>query len=228
MSTDRFTKAMWCIDEDLISDAVTYMPKKNSSVRWMKWVAVAACICLVVVSAFGGIHSNMKQYVVSNNLVVIHATEYNDTISSSEVSQEQAECMAVANAIHNTLSAQNYEWYGSCYYDFENDKILIGLTEISDSNKDTVLTHTCDTFVQFYECDFSYQYLEEVYNKLDAKRTVLTMFGVERFYISMVKNRVVVHIHNAEKHEAIYMANELDSLGGAIVFTADTVVTDRN
>ena len=43
MSTDRFTAAMGYIDDDLISDAVTYMPKKKSPVRWIKWVAVAAC-----------------------------------------------------------------------------------------------------------------------------------------------------------------------------------------
>ena len=48
MSTDRFTAAMGYIDDDLISDAVTYMPKKKSPVRWMRWVAVAACFCLVV------------------------------------------------------------------------------------------------------------------------------------------------------------------------------------
>ena len=48
MSTDRFTAAMGYIDDDLISDAVTYMPKKKSPVRWMKWVAVAACFCLIV------------------------------------------------------------------------------------------------------------------------------------------------------------------------------------
>lgn len=48
MSTDRFTAAMGYIDDDLISDAVTYMPKKKSPVRWMKWVAVAACFCLVI------------------------------------------------------------------------------------------------------------------------------------------------------------------------------------
>ena len=48
MSTDRFTAAMGYIDDDLISDAVTYMPKKKSPVRWIKWVAVAACFCLIV------------------------------------------------------------------------------------------------------------------------------------------------------------------------------------
>lgn len=48
MSTDRFTAAMGYIDDDLISDAVTYIPKKKSPVRWIRWVAVAACFCLIV------------------------------------------------------------------------------------------------------------------------------------------------------------------------------------
>ena len=227
MSIPKMANAMGYIDDDLVTGAIEYKrtKKKNS---WMKWAAMAACLCLVVVGAFGGIHSNMKQYVVSNNIVVLSATEYSDTISSSEVSREQADRMAVANNIHNTLSVQNYEWYGSCYYDLENDKILVGLTEVSDSNKDAVLTHTGDTAVQFYECDYSYQYLEELYNKLDGKRTVLSMLGVDRFNISIEKNRVNVRINNAEKYEAIYMANEMDSIGGAIVFTSDTVTADSN
>ena len=227
MNTPKMAKAMGYIDDDLVSGAVEYKrtKKKNS---WMKWGAIAACLCLVVVGAFGGVHSHTKQYVISNNIPVYHAGEYSDRLSSDDVTPEQADRLEVANNIHNTLSAQNYEWYGSCYYDFENDKILVGLTEVSDNNKDIVLTHTGDTAVQFYECDYSYQYLEELYNKLDGKRTVLSMLGVDRFNIFIEKNRVNVHIDNAEKYEAIYMANELDSIGGAIVFTSDTVTADSN
>ncbi|MBQ8629950.1 MAG: hypothetical protein IJ421_10825 [Prevotella sp.] len=227
MKKEQLYEVLGDINENYINDAHKTAKKKSRTV-WTKWAAMAACLCLVVVGAFSGIHSNMKQYVVSNNIAVLSATEYSDTISSSEVSQEQADRMAVANNIHNTLSAQNYEWYASCYYDLENDKILVGLTEVSDSNKDAVLTHTGDTAVQFYECDYSYQYLEELYNKLDGKRTVLSMLGVDRFNISIEKNRINVRINNAEKYEAIYMTNEMDSIGGAIVFTSDTVTADSN
>ena len=227
MKKEQLYEVLGDINENYINDAHKTAKKKSRTV-WTKWAAMAACLCLVVVGAFSGIHSNMKQYVVSNNIAVLSATEYSDTISSSEVSQEQADRMAVANNIHNTLSAQNYEWYASCYYDLENDKILVGLTEVSDSNKDAVLTHTGDTAVQFYECDYSYQYLEELYNKLDSNRTVLSVLGVDRFNISIEKNRVNVRIDNAEKYEAIYMANELDDIGGAIVFTSDTVTADSN
>lgn len=56
--------------------------------------------------------------------------------------------------------------------------------------------------------------------------TALPVLGVDRFNISIEKNRVNVHINNAEKYEAIYMANEMNSLGGAIVFTSDIVASD--
>lgn len=50
MKTPKLAKAMNYIDDDLVSGAVEYKrtKKKNS---WMKWGAMAACLCLVVVGA---------------------------------------------------------------------------------------------------------------------------------------------------------------------------------
>ena len=47
MSIPKMAKAMGCIDDDLVSGAVEYKrtKKKNS---WLKWGAMAACLCLVV------------------------------------------------------------------------------------------------------------------------------------------------------------------------------------
>ena len=51
MSIPRIVNAMEYIDDDLVSGAVTYTrtKKKNS---WLKWGAMVACLCLVVVGAF--------------------------------------------------------------------------------------------------------------------------------------------------------------------------------
>ena len=51
MSIPKMAKAMGCIDDDLVSGAVEYKrtKKKNS---WMKWGAMAACLCLVIIGAF--------------------------------------------------------------------------------------------------------------------------------------------------------------------------------
>lgn len=73
MSTDRFTEAMGYIDDDLISDAVTYMPQKKSSVRWMKWVAVAACICLVIGLSFPGLFKDPSVGGLESNTIITDA-----------------------------------------------------------------------------------------------------------------------------------------------------------
>ena len=73
MSTDRFTVAMGYIDDDLISDAVTYMPKKKSPVRWMKWVAVAACFCLVVGLSFPGLFKDPSIGGLESNTTITDA-----------------------------------------------------------------------------------------------------------------------------------------------------------
>ena len=73
MSTDRFTAAMGYIDDDLISDAVTYMPKKKSPVRWMKWVAVAACFCLVVGLSVPGLFKDPSVGGLESNTTITDA-----------------------------------------------------------------------------------------------------------------------------------------------------------
>ena len=73
MSTDRFTAAMGYIDDDLISDAVTYMPQKKSSVRWMKWVAVAACFCLIVGLSAPGLFKDPSVGGLESNTTITNA-----------------------------------------------------------------------------------------------------------------------------------------------------------
>lgn len=73
MSTDRFTAAMGYIDDDLISDAVTYIPKKKSPVRWMKWVAVAACFCLVVGLSVPGLFKDPSVGGLESNTTITDA-----------------------------------------------------------------------------------------------------------------------------------------------------------
>ena len=74
MSTDRFTEAMGYIDDDLISDAVTYMPKKKEhKFKWMKLVAAAACICLVVGLSVPGLFKNPSVGGLESNTTITDA-----------------------------------------------------------------------------------------------------------------------------------------------------------
>jgi len=209
------------IDDDLIS-AAAFEKKARKRPGWLTRVAAAACLCLVVVGALGGIHAYMKQYVASNRIPVYPAADF--ASEAAMVSPEQAERLNQANDIHNALSAQNYAWYGSCYYDFDENKIMVGLTDVSQRNMETVLPHTGDTVVDFYACDHSYRYLSELYDKLDGKRTFLSLLGVKGYNISVRKNKVEVWFENADKYAAIYMISKMDSTGGAIEFISDTSI----
>ncbi len=224
MKREQLFEIIGEVDEQKIADA-GYAMNLNKKIyfAWYKWIAVAVCLCIIAV--FSITHSNMKQYVIKNDISVYSTTEYNGS-DTCDVTHEQADRLAKANYIHNTLSIQNYEWYGNCYYDFEADKIMVGLTEISDSNKETVLNHIGDAVVEFEQCEYSYQYLEVLYDKLDEKRVVLLMSGVKRYNISIEKNRVNVRINKPDKYVAIYLANKMDNIGGAIVFTTETVLED--
>ncbi len=212
------------IDENKIQSAEEVMSrKKKTSSIWLKYGSLVACLCLVIISALS-FQLYTKQYVISN-----HITVYNELLLGSdycEVTEEQAKKLEKANIIHNKLSTQNFEWYGNCYYDFENDKIMLGLAEVSDSNKETVLTYTKNTVVEFYQCDYSYKYLEELYNKLYKNRIILYIFGADRFNISVHENRVNVHLTDAKKYVAIYMATKMDTIGDAITFSSDIQPTD--
>ena len=73
MSTDRFTAAMGYIDDDLISDAVTYIPKKKSSVRWIRWVAVAACFCLIIGLSAPGLFKDPSVGGLESNTTITNA-----------------------------------------------------------------------------------------------------------------------------------------------------------
>ena len=67
MSIPKMAKAMGYIDDDLVTGAVEYKrtKKKNS---WMKWGAMAACLCLVV-ALFPLINSMVNTETPDNPIV---------------------------------------------------------------------------------------------------------------------------------------------------------------
>ena len=60
MNEPKISKAMAYIDEDLITGAVEYMPhaRKRSTYFWKRFVAIAACFCLVVTGSIFFLHQS--------------------------------------------------------------------------------------------------------------------------------------------------------------------------
>lgn len=221
--TEKILDAIGMINEAAVRDAKAYKRPKSRS--WVKWCAMAACLCLVLAGVFGGSHSYFMLYAANHNIQVV--SDYtDDRISAADVTPEQAKKWAAANEMRNLIVTLNLDWYGSCYYDFETDRIMIGLTENTTENQEVILSIADNIPVQFYKCEYSYAYLNELYEKLDSKRAVLSAVGVERFNISVNENRIVVYVTSTDNYAAIYVANELDSIGGAIQFRTSTPATD--
>ena len=51
MNTKKFSDAMSELDTKYIDEALNYKKKVKKPV-WVKWGAVAACLCLVVIGSF--------------------------------------------------------------------------------------------------------------------------------------------------------------------------------
>ena len=49
MKTPKMVDAMSYIDDDLVSDAITYTKAKKR--QWVKWVSLAACLCVLLTGA---------------------------------------------------------------------------------------------------------------------------------------------------------------------------------
>lgn len=75
MSIPKMTKAMGYIDDNLVSGAVEYKRTKKKN-GWLKWGAVAACLCLVV-----GIQSMFSQSAVSPFVLTAYAVEDDGTFT---------------------------------------------------------------------------------------------------------------------------------------------------
>lgn len=105
MSIPRITKAMNYIDDDLISGAVEYKrtKKKNS---WMKWGAMAACLCLVIVLGIGGF--NLGGSNDSGMYGEFKEDREPIVVTIKEIKDEGLVCVVDEPAIHKFI-AKDYE-----------------------------------------------------------------------------------------------------------------------
>lgn len=224
MKIPRLAIAMGYIDSGLVSQAIEFKPIPRNKITHLGRYTMAVAACLSIIIGFYTVHSYFKQYAMVKN---IHVQEnYNDSVDRCEVTAIQGGKLGAANNMHLSISAHNYDWYGSCYYDMETDLIMIGLTENTEAHQKQVLKDEqkqtpailADTPVQFYTCEYSYQHLEDIYSSLESRDFILKTIGVERYYISITDNRVVVYLTNADCYAAIYAIDKLDNSNGAVIY----------
>ena len=130
MSTDRFTAAMGYIDDDLISDAVTYMPKKKTPVRWMKWVAVAACFCLVVGLSVPGLFKDPS----------VGGLESNTTITDAKPEEGETELGIIFPLVLTAYAMENDNSVSTALLQ-EGESVPVSLFETDSNTKGFVFSY---------------------------------------------------------------------------------------
>ena len=112
MSIPRIAKAMNNIDDDLISGAIEYENKRSKKSNWLKWGAMAACLCLIVVGAFvapGLIgEQNMEQPLGQGffNATVIAIEDETVTVECTESLQGEISVGSKVQISTNTVSSE--------------------------------------------------------------------------------------------------------------------------
>ncbi len=75
MKEPRIVNAIEYIDEDMITEAAAYRPKKTVP-QWTKWAAAAACICLCLIGVFKIINPGMGAMQKVYNIVAAEENVY--------------------------------------------------------------------------------------------------------------------------------------------------------
>ena len=132
MSTPKLAIAMNYIDDDLVTGAIEYKrtKKKNS---WMKWGAIAVCLCLVVVGAFVFQNGRLSNHEITldNGDTLVFAKS--DTIGSEqfEVKRTNAESHVLTSPeidlLFNELPVS-----GVVYFDKESGQFVALEGKIND------------------------------------------------------------------------------------------------
>ena len=90
MSIPRIVNAMEYIDDNLVSNAVTYVPQKRK--QWMNWKAFAACAAVIAI-VFGAIpflNRNPNAPISSPFVLTAYAAGVDNTVSAVEMKEGES------------------------------------------------------------------------------------------------------------------------------------------
>lgn len=222
MKTSTLSAAMSFIDDDLVSAAVDYKPKRNRLPAPYRITASIAAACMVLAIGVSAVHLQLKQYVKENDIKFEPSTVVVDSNSDgcygSGPTPEQADMMHKVYQIYYDLFEEKLPWFGTCYYDYETDKTMVGLTEDSLQNREKIQSFFGDIEVTFFKCDYSQQYLQNLLDKLYRNRFFLKVSGVDGYYIYEPENRIVVAFKDAKCYLGVYLVNELCDSSKAVAY----------
>lgn len=212
------------IDEKYIKVADTYNPKKKSN-AWMKWVATAACLCLVVVGSVTLLSNNGEDRGVGNPVPggnMMDLGEEKQDIESEQIAETDNDTdidVSIDQPVQNeTEISKSYDdiWGGS-YLD-ESGMWIVWLTENTVENQQKVFEKNPDLRedkVTFKEADFSLVYLNELLAIISDGMSDGKLPFVSTAMVSEQTNRVEVYM----------TTNDEKSVNTVLSFDANGAIT---
>lgn len=185
--------------------------------------ASIAAACMVLIIGVGII----MQHTPANDM----SPEIVPSDSCADITYDQSRQLDRANAEWYALYRYQVPYFGTCYYDFETDKIMVGLTENTPENQAYVLSLFGKFPVTFYQCDYSWLHLEELCDKLNKNWLFLMLSGVKcvapnevSVGIDDVSNRVTVLLEDDDCYLAKYLVTQLRGSDDVVAFkTVDEI-----
>ena len=227
MNTSTITAAMSFVDDDLVSAAVDYKPKKNRLPAPYRMTAAIAAAYMVLIIGVG---------------IIMQHAPMNDTspdtapVDRCDVTEEQATQMYRANCAWNSLCRNEVPYFGACYYDIETNEIMLGLTENTPENQAYVLSLLGKYSVTFYQCEYPWMHLKELCDKLNRNWFFLMVSGVRcvapnelSVGIDDKNNRIVVFLEDDNCYLAKYLVTQLCGSDDVVIFkTVDEIDNGDN
>ncbi len=155
MKKERILNAVGKISDDLIEDAAVVAKKESSAVIRRRWVALAACLCLVMIGAFAAPALKGDHGGVTPQPGINHET--NDALQENDNNTTQPANLLVVNEVDNITIADmdvQFSHYGSLS-ETENEVVLKQFETAMGLRYNAFTAKIPDTYVikSFYSVD---------------------------------------------------------------------------
>lgn len=235
MKEEKLLETMADIEEKYIIEARTENTKKKPPV-WMKWVATAACLCLVIGAVMAMTNKNKNEQGSGNYIAEGNVQDFGqeEAVNEKEGTQETVsetdenscfpeEDQPVQNEV-NLVKSYDDIWGGS-YLD-ESGRWVVWLTENTVENQQMVFERNPDLTednVIFQTAKYSLAYLNEVMENISEGMMDGKLPYVTSAMLREQTNSIEVYLTTSDE-DCVSRILSFDSIGGAI----DIVYSDSN
>lgn len=142
MSIPKMAKAMGYIDDDLVSGAIEYKRTKKKN-TWVKWGAMAACLCLMVIGALtieNSLHHKSED-PLSGKFVgnVIEIVDSNQCIVEITAGDHNLPEGATAFVVYEKIVC-NSEIYSNALKEGDSVVVIYDSIQLEERNDKSVIT----------------------------------------------------------------------------------------